>query len=379
MKIPFNKNKFTFEDKKKIEKCLEEGFISSDGKYTELVCLQINELLNSKNILMTTSGTHALEIAALLANIKENDEVIMPSYSFPSTANAVLLRGGKPIFVDIELSTLSISLDLIKKRLTKDTKAIIPVHYGGISCDMDKLLTLSKEENIYIIEDSAQAFLSKYKNKFLGTLGNFGCYSFHGTKNIVSGEGGAILINDKKFLDRAECIIQKGTNRKSFIDGLVDKYTWVDLGSSYAPSDLLMCLLYTQLEKIMEYTKNRNLIFNVYNKYFERIVDGNKVISKITIPEYNECNYHLYYIILSSEELRNKVIHELSKKNIDARFHFMPLHLSKMGKKLGYKQGDFPITEIVANGLLRLPIYNTMSIAEAEYVAESVLKIIAQI
>lgn len=381
MKIPFNKNKFEKEDINIILESLNTGDIGSNGKYTKEVNKILSKTFNGSKVSLLTSCTHALETAMILLHIKEGDEVIIPSYSFPSTANAVLLRGGKPVFIDIESKNLNIDISKIEEKINSKTKAIIPVHYAGIPCDMDKLIELAKKHNIFVIEDAAQSYGTKYKDILTGTLGDFGCFSFHSTKNYVAGEGGALVqnIKNKEIYERTDIIIQKGTNRKKFLEGQIDKYTWVDIGSSYAPSDLLMAVLYTQLLKFEKIKTQRKMIFNIYNENIKPTIDGNKIISSVTIPRYCEYNYHMFYIVLKSEKIRNYLIKKLKEKNINAYFHFMPLHSSNMGRKLGCKINDCPVTENTSRTVLRLPIYNGMAKEEALYTVENLLEIVKEI
>lgn len=379
MIIPFNKIHYTGNEREYIEDALKNECISGDQKYTEIVQRLLKDKVCANNILMTTSATHALEISALLIELNEGDEVIMPSYTFPSTANAVMLRGAKPVFAEIREDTLNIDPADIESKITNRTKAIIPVHYAGISCDMDLIMKLSRKYNLHVIEDAAQGVNAKYKNKYLGTIGDFGCYSFHSTKNYVSGEGGAILINlcESKIIDRSEVLRQKGTNRKKFLSGEVDKYSWTDIGSSYTPSDILMALLYAQLEDMENTTKKRKYLFEYYSKALTKYVNLGKIKYISSIPDYCKSNYHIFYIIFEDEIIRDSVIHKLKEKDISAFTHFVPLHQSYMGRKLGYNEGDFKITESAAKGIVRLPLYTDMTDSEIEYVIsnlESILK-----
>lgn len=380
MKIPFDKNVFEQEDIKIIMDSLNSGDIGSSGKYTKKVNIILSKLFNHSKVSLTTSCTHALETSMMLLNVKERDEVIMPSYSFPSTANAAILRGAKPIFVDIERENLNIDISKIEEKINNKTKAIIPVHYAGIPCNMDKLIQIAKDNNIFVVEDAAQSLGVKYKGKYAGSLGDFGCFSFHSTKNYVSGEGGALIqnIDDEEIYDKTNIIIQKGTNRKRFLEGKVDKYTWVDIGSSYGPSDLLMAVLYTQLLKLENINKQRKIIFDIYYDNLKAYVDDSKIVSCIKIPDYCEYNYHMFYIILESEKTRNLLMNKLKERNINAYFHFMPLHTSSMGRKIG-SSIQCPITEEISKTILRLPIYNSMTKEEALYTVENLLGIIKKI
>jgi len=381
MKIPFNKTYYEGRELSYIEDAMKRESISGDGYYTKLVASALEKKFIADKILMTTSGTHALEMAAILIDIKPGDEVIMPSFTFPSTANAIMLRGGVPVFAEIERRTLNIDPIDIKSKITDRTKAILPVHYGGISCNMDKILGMATENNLFVIEDAAQAVNAKYKNKFLGTLGHIGCYSFHGTKNYVSGEGGAVAINSNNtdLIKRAEIIRQKGTNRNEFLRGEVDKYSWVDIGSSYVPSDILMAMLYAQIQNLDEIKAKRKVINDYYNKSITKYIQSGIIEKSTYIPSECESNYHLFYLIFESEKIRDKVICKLRESEIYAFTHFMPLHCSKKGRSLGYNIGDLPITEKVSNCLLRLPMYTEMSVEEMNYVIITLIQILEEI
>ncbi|WP_291632641.1 dTDP-4-amino-4,6-dideoxygalactose transaminase [Clostridium sp.] len=381
MNIPFNKIYYQGKELSYIKDSMERGSISGDGYYSQLVTTFLQEKFSINKILMTTSATHALEMAAILIDIKPGDEVIMPSFTFPSTANAIMLRGGVPVFAEIEQDTLNIDPIDIKRKITDRTKAILPVHYGGVSCDMDKIMKIATKNNLFVIEDAAQAVNSKYKNRFLGTIGHIGCYSFHSTKNYVSGEGGAIAINSNNvdLIKRAEIIRQKGTNRDEFLRGEVDKYSWVDVGSSYVPSDILMAVLYAQVHDLDEIKEKRKAINDYYNKSITEYI-GKGIIEKSTyIPSECESNYHLFYLIFKDKKIRDNVICMLRQKEIYATTHFMPLHSSKKGLELGYNIDDFPITEKVSNCLLRLPMYTAMSVEEIKYIVEMLVQILGEI
>lgn len=369
-KVPFNKPSLAGNEFKYIEDDISHMHISGDGKYTKLCNEFLEKQFNAKKVLLTTSCTHALEMAAILLDIKDGDEVIMPSYTFVSTANAFVLRGAKPVFVDIRLDTKNIDENLIEEKITKRTKAIVPVHYAGVACEMDKIMSLAKKYNLYVIEDAAQGVNAKYKNKYLGTIGDIGCYSFHETKNYICGEGGAIVINNEKFIERAEIIREKGTNRSKFFRGEVDKYTWVDIGSSFLPSDLLAAFLLAQLENMDKISSRRKEIYEKYYTSF-KMLEFQGIIQLPLVP--NDCisNYHMFYILFNSEKDRDKSINYLKDKEIGAIFHYIPLHSSPMGYKLGYRKGDFIITENVSSQLLRLPFYNKITDDEQNYVIES--------
>jgi len=377
MQVQFNKPYITGKEIVYINECINTGIIRGDGEFTKKVTELLQETMKSNKILLTTSCTHALELAVLETNIGPGDEVILPSYTFVSTANPIVLRGAKIVFADIELETLNIDLDDVERKITPKTKAIIPVHYAGVSCDMDRLLRIAKEKNIIVIEDAAQAVYSKYKDKYLGTIGDFGCFSFHETKNYVCGEGGAISINleDQNMVENAEIIREKGTNRSKFFRGQVDKYTWVNYGSSYLPSDLLAAFLLAQLEeRDTIYTKRKE----IYEYYYKNLIDLEKQgkLRMPRIPEFCTSNYHMFYVLCNSENERDYLMSELKKKGISSVFHYLPLHSSPFGNKLGCKTGDLPVTERVGATLLRLPMFADLSKEQLDYVIESIKSII---
>ena len=372
--IYFTKPSITDLEERYIMDALDTHKICGDGKYTKKCNEWFKENCNISNFLLTTSGSHSLDLAAILAGLKNDDEVIVPSYTFVSTANAFMLRGAKPVFVDIDEKTMNIDANLIEEKITPKTKAIFPVHYAGVSCDMDKIMQIAKKYNLQVIEDAAQGVLAYYKGKPLGTIGDYGCFSFHETKNYCMGEGGGIVVKDDNKFKEAEIVREKGTNRSQFIRGTVDKYTWHEVGSSFLPSDILAALLLAQLERSEEIMQKRMHIWNTYNEAFLELEKQGKLIRPY-IPEYAKHNAHMYYIILPTEEIRNKVMDKLKQKEISSVFHYIPLHTSPMGLKLGYKQGDLPKTEEYSARLLRLPLYADMSEEEIEKVCKS-LKII---
>ena len=373
--IPFTKISITDVEKKYINEALINNKICGDGVFTKKCNEWFKENCNISNFLLTTSGTHSLELAALLAELKEGDEVILPSYTFVSTADAILLRGAKPVFVDIDKKTLNIDEDLIEKKITKKTRAIFVVHYADVACNMDKVMEIAQKHKVIVVEDAAQGVLAYYKDKPLGTIGDYGCYSFHETKNYVMGEGGAIIVKDDKQFERAEIIREKGTNRSQFIRGNVDKYTWHEVGSSYLPSDILAALLYGQLTRANEIMEKRMRIWNHYNEAFKELEKQGKLVRPY-IPEYAKHNAHMYYIILPTEQKRNELIEKLKENEISAVFHYIPLHTSPMGARLGCKKGDLPVTEEYSGRLLRLPLYADMTEAENNYVINKIRKML---
>ena len=321
----------------------------------------------AKKVLLTTSGTHALDMAAILLDLKEGDEIIVPSYTFPSTANAFILRGAIPKFVDIREDNFNINEQLIEKNITKKTKAIFLVHYAGVACKMETIKKIAKKHKLFIVEDAAQAIDSKYKNKFLGTIGDFGIFSFHETKNLSCGEGGALLINNPKFIERAEIIREKGTDRSKFFRGEVNKYGWVDVGSSYLPSEITAAILYAQLESIDKIQKKRK---KIHEYYYRNLMDLKK--RKLFNLPVSAGNYHMFYLLLPSEKKRNDLMAYLKSNGILAVFHYLPLHSSKMGKKFGYKKSNLPITENLSKRILRLPLYYSLSKKELDYVIDKI-------
>lgn len=375
MVIDFNRPFYTGNEMEYMKKAMETNKISGDGIYTKKVNKYIQDEFGAKKALLVTSGSSALDMAALLIDLKPGDEVIMPSYTFVSTANAVALRGAKVVFADVDKKTMNIDPQDIEKKITSKTKAIFPVHYAGVACDMDKIMKIARKYNLKVVEDAAQAVDSKYKNKYLGTIGDIGCYSFHETKNVVCGEGGALLINDPKLFERAEIIREKGTNRSKFYRGEVDKYSWVDIGSSYLPSDILAAFLYAQFEKKDLIKSLRAKIFNYYYDNLKPLQEKG-LIQLPFVPEDCDINYHMFYIILETEEKRNYVMRELKKLGIQAVFHYVPLHTSEVGLKIGCKKGDLPITEEYSARLLRLPMFADLTQNEQKYIIDKLKKLL---
>jgi dTDP-4-amino-4,6-dideoxygalactose transaminase len=352
--------------------------LSGNGPFTKKCQAWFEEHLNCPKAFLTTSCTAALEMAAILLDIQPGDEVIMPSYTFVSTANAFVLRGGVPVFVDIRPDTLNIDEKLIESAITAKTKAIVPVHYAGLGCEMEEIIAISDTYNLFIIEDAAQALLSTYKGRFLGNIGHFGCLSFHETKNIISGEGGALLINDKRFLKRAEIIWEKGTNRSQFFRGQLDKYTWVDIGSSFLPGELVSAFLYAQIEQAKEIIEDRTRIFDRYNSLL-RHLEEKGVIRLPIVDERCTCNGHIFYIITQSIRQRSQLIDYLKKRGIIAVFHYVPLHSSPAGKRYGRTSGDMHVTNRISDTLVRLPLYYGMSDENVDTVVEAVEKFYSKI
>lgn len=356
---------------KNIKHTLNSGFISGNGPYTKKCEELLQNVLGTLRVLLTTSCTHALEMAALLLDIQNGDEVILPSFTFVSTANAFVLRGAHPIFVDIRPDTLNLDESQLEGKITERTRAIIPVHYAGIGCDMETIMNIAEKYGISVIEDNAHGLFGKYQLKFLGTLGRLSATSFHATKNFTCGEGGALFINDPKYIERAEIIREKGTNKDQFIRGEVDRYTWIDIGSSYLLSDILAAFLYAQLENRERIVRSLRRVWEFYHLHFIEWADENGVRLP-TVPPHCNPSFHLYYIILPSTEHRCRLMEYLSEYNINTAFHYLPLHLSQMGQKWGYKANDYPVTENVSGRLLRLPFYKDLSQQEQEQIVKLV-------
>ncbi|OGK24576.1 dTDP-4-amino-4,6-dideoxygalactose transaminase [Candidatus Roizmanbacteria bacterium RIFCSPLOWO2_01_FULL_37_12] len=371
MNVQFHKPYFSGNELKYITDIFKRGLsITGDGYYTAKATEWLEKKLAINKVLLTTSCTSALEMAVRILKLNPGDEVILPSFTFTSTANAVLLNSGLKIrFADIQTDTLNIEPDDIAAKINKKTKALIIMHYAGVSCDMDRILKIAKDNKLGIIEDAAQAIGAKYKDKFLGTLGDFGCFSFHETKNITSGEGGALCINIKNLnlQEEAEVMREKGTNRTKFIRGEIEKYTWVNTGSSYLPSDLLAAVLFAQLENMDKIQSRRMRIYDFYKKNLSRF-EKKGYVKLPVIPEYAKHNAHTFFLLFNKKTERNFVLSFLKQNGVDARFHYIPLHLSPMGKKLGYKLGDLPLTEKMSETLLRLPLYAGMKGEEVKYV-----------
>lgn len=375
--IDFNKPYITEEDYNYIQDALMSKKVCGDGKYTKLVTQWFSDH-GVENLLLTTSGSSALDMSAILCNLNPGDEVILPSYTFVSTANAFLLQNAKIVFAEVDPRTMNIDLEDVKRKITSKTKVICPVHYAGTSCDMNELLNIAKESNIKIIEDAAQGVGSTYKGMPLGTIGDFGCYSFHETKNYAMGEGGAIISKNKEDLIRAEIVREKGTDRSLFMRGEVDKYTWRDIGSSFLPSELPVALLYSQL---MKFDEIMNLRMNIWNKYHSGLKDleDEGLLVRSFVPEYNQHNAHMYYVILPTGEIRDKLLKYLKENEIQAVFHYIPLHSSPMGQKLGYKAEDLPITEEYSARLLRLPMYAGLEEEKVEHIIDKIHKFFKEV
>jgi len=355
-KIPFNLPYLTGKELHNIAQAHTLGQLAGDGSFTKQCHQWLEASIGTKKALLTHSCTASLEMAALLADIQPGDEVIMPSYTFVSTANAFVLRGGVPVFVDIREDTLNLDERRIEAAITPKTKAIVPVHYAGVACEMDAILEIAQAHKLWVIEDAAQGILSTYKSKPLGALGHPGCLSFHETKNVISGEGGALLVNEEDWVQRAEVIREKGTNRSQFFRGQVDKYTWVEVGSSYLPGEIIAAFLWAQLQEAEVITQQRLEIWNAYHQVFGQL-EAQERLRRPIIPEHCQHNGHLYYLLLRDLQDRTQFIETLKDQGINCVFHYVPLHSSPAGKKYGRVSGCLSVTDIVSERLVRMPMW----------------------
>lgn len=371
-RIPFNRPYIAGKELYYIAQAvIENNRLSGDGPFTHSCQEWLESTLGAHKALLTHSCTAALEMGALLCGIRPGDEVIMPSFTFVSTANAFVLRGGVPVFVDIHEQTLNIDEQLVQEAVTSKTKAVVPVHYAGTPCDMETLLGIAKAHGLRVIEDAAQGHLSTYKQKYLGTIGDLGCLSFHETKNLISGEGGALLINDPELVQRAEIIWEKGTNRKRFFRGEVDKYTWVDIGSSFLPSDIMAAFLFAQLEMAEGIIAARRRLFHMYMQRLARLEEKG-CLQLPAIDAQGVCNGHIMYVIADSLQQRTRLTEHLQKQNIKAVFHYVPLHSSPMGQAYCRRHGELKVTNNISDRLLRLPLYYEMQDEELEQVVQAI-------
>lgn len=372
-KIDFNRPSMVGHELDYIAQAVEAGQISGDGVFTRRCHQQLENILGAPKVLLTTSCTHALELSALLLRVQPGDEVIVPDFTFVSTINAFVLRGCKPVFVDIRPDTLNLDEDLLERAVSPKTKVILPVHYAGVACEMDQINAIAADRHIPVVEDNAHGLFGKYKNRNLGTLGCMATQSFHETKNIMCGEGGALVINDPVFIEEAEIIREKGTDRSRFFRGQVDKYSWVDLGSSYLPSDILAAFLFAQLENWQKIQERRKEIWEFYAENLGSWAERSGVRLPV-VPAECEQPYHMFYMLLPNLEKRQALIAHLKESGIHSVFHYLPLHLSTMGQKWGGRVGDCPVTERVSDQLLRLPFYYSLSQADQERVVEEIKK-----
>jgi dTDP-4-amino-4,6-dideoxygalactose transaminase len=360
IRIPFNKPFVAGKELYYIAQAVTFGQLAGDGFFTQSCCQLLEQRFGIHRVLLTPSCTAALEMAAMLCDLGPDDEVILPSYTFVSTANAVVRLGAKPVFVDIRPDTLNLDDALVEEAITPRTKAIFPVHYAGIGCEMDRLLAIAAKYNLKVVEDAAQGVNAFYNGRALGSIGHLGAYSFHETKNYICGEGGALCLNSPELVERAEIIRDKGTNRRQFFRGQVDKYTWVDVGSSYVPSEICSAFLYAQLEMLDAISERRQRIYQFYHQHLKPLEEEG-LLRLPYLPPHCGSNYHLFYILLPDTQARNALMEHLKQNGIFAVFHYIPLHASPMGKKFGYRDGDLPITENLSARLLRLPMYYEIS------------------
>lgn len=367
--IPFNRPSLAGREFEYMQEAIANWHISGDGTFTKKCNALLEEALGVPKALLTTSCTHALEMAALLLEIEPGDEVILPSFTFVTTANAFVLRGAKPVFADIRPDTLNIDETQVEGLITPRTRAIVVMHYAGVGCEMDRICQVADGHNIPIVEDNAHGFFGKYKGRSLGTFGSLASLSFHETKNFTCGEGGALLINDLRYGERAEIIREKGTDRSRFFRGQVDKYTWVDLGSSYLPSDILAAFLYAQLEAREQIQAIRRRVWEYYYDHLQEWAEDQGVQLPV-VPSHCEQPYHLFHLLLPSLEQRQAFLAHLRTHDVSSVFHYLPLHLSEMGKRFGGKAGDCPVTEDVADHLARLPFHNSLTEADQERVVD---------
>jgi dTDP-4-amino-4,6-dideoxygalactose transaminase len=370
-RIPFNRSSLVGREQQYISQAMTIGQIAGDQTFSKRCQAFLEQVLGAPKALLTTSCTHALEMSALLLNIQPGDEVIVPSFTFVSTVNAFVLRGARPVFIDSRPDTLNLDECKLEALITPRTKAIVVVHYAGVACEMDAIFAIADQRAIPVVEDNAHGLFAKYKGRHLGTLGRLATLSFHETKNFTCGEGGALLINDQSLVERAEIIREKGTNRSRFFRKQVDKYTWVDIGSSYVMSDVLAAFLYGQLEAWEQIQRKRRA---VWERYHANLVDWARSwgVRTPVVPPECEQSYHMYYIVLPSLDARCRLIDHLAERGILSVFHFLPLHLSEMGLRFGGRPGDCPVAEDVSDRLLRLPFYNELSQADQDLVIEAI-------
>ncbi|HPE70436.1 MAG TPA: dTDP-4-amino-4,6-dideoxygalactose transaminase [Thermotogota bacterium] len=364
--IPFNRQNLFGEELEYIRDAFSSGKVSGDGKYTRLCSAFMEKRFGVPKVLLTTSGSHALELAALLLDLHPGDEVIMPSFTFVSTANAVVLRGAKPVFCDIRGEDLNMDVSLLEGLLTPRTRALFPVHYAGVACDMEGIMEVAAKNNLFVVEDAAQGLDASYKGRPLGTIGHLGCFSFHETKNVSMGEGGALLVNDPSIVERAEIIREKGTNRAKFFRGEVDKYTWVEVGSSFLPSEINAAVLWCQMEHLEEIQERRMAIFEAYSVGLEPL-EKKGFLRLPAFPEYAGHNAHMFYVLLPSERERDGLMDFLKAHGVLAVFHYVPLHQSPFFRK-GFGEVRLPETEQLSGRLLRLPLFFSLSDQEVQEV-----------
>jgi dTDP-4-amino-4,6-dideoxygalactose transaminase len=369
-RIPFNKPFLVGRELDYIARAVALGNLAGDGQFTKSCCRLLEQHLSTPRVMLTPSCTAALEMAALLCDLEPGDEVILPSFTFVSTASAFVRAGARPVFVDIRRDTLNLDENLIEAAITEHTKVIVPVHYAGVACEMDRILSIAHAHRLMVVEDAAQAVNSFFRGKALGSIGDLGCFSFHETKNFISGEGGALCVNRPNLVERAEILRDKGTNRQKFFRGQVDKYTWVDLGSAYVPCEMVGAFLFGQLEMMQTISERRRQIYEFYQQSFEPLaLDG--IMQLPYVPAECTSNFHLFYLLMRDAATRDGLLAHLTSRGIGAVFHYVPLHSSPMGKKLGCDSRELPVTDWASACLIRLPFYYTITPDEqAEVVRE---------
>lgn len=370
-RIPFNKASLLGNELHYVSEAIAGGWIAGDGPFTRRCEQFLQRELEAPRVLLTTSCTHALEMAAILLEIGEGDEVVLPSFAFTSCVNAFVLRGARPVFVDVRADTLNLDERLVADALSPRTKAIVPIHYAGVACEMDDILRVAAGHGVAVVEDNAHGLFGRYRGRYLGTFGALGTQSFHETKNFTCGEGGALVVNDPTLVERAEIVREKGTNRSRFFRGLVDKYTWVDVGSSYVPSDMLAAFLLAQLEQRAAVEEARQRIHRSYHEGLAAWA-ARSGVTLPAIPPHAESTFHLFHLVLPTVEARDGLARHLRERDVLAVFHYLPLHLSEMGRRFGGRPGDCPVAEAVADRLLRLPVYAALSNAEQARVIAAV-------
>jgi dTDP-4-amino-4,6-dideoxygalactose transaminase len=373
MKIDFNRPFATGKEFEYIRSAITTAHLSGNGQFTKKCQAWLEQQMQSRKALLTHSCTAALEMAAILADIKPGDEVIMPSFTFVSTANAFVLRGGVPVFVDIRPDTLNLDETKIEAAITPKTRAIAPVHYAGVGCEMDTIMDIASRHKLIVIEDAAQCILSNYKGRPLGSIGHLGALSFHETKNIISGEGGALLVNDERFIQRAEIIWEKGTNRSQFFRGQVDKYTWVDIGSSFLPSEILAAFLWAQIEDVGSITQRRVAIWNRYHAKFA-VAEKQGLFQRPVIPKDCSNNAHMYYLLSRDHAMQMRILEGLKAGGIQAVFHYIPLHSAPAGRKYGRVDGSMQVTDKTSETLVRLPMWVGLKDKDVDVIASSVIE-----
>jgi dTDP-4-amino-4,6-dideoxygalactose transaminase len=370
-RIPFNKPFLVGRELDSIAQAVALGNLAGDGRFTQSCCRLLEQRLGINRVLLTPSCTAALEMAALLCDLEPGDEVILPSFTFVSTASAFVRAGARPVFVDIRADTLNLDEKLIEAAVNERTKVIVPVHYAGVACEMDRIREIARAHRLLVVEDAAQAVNSFYRGKAIGSLGDVGCYSFHETKNFISGEGGALCVNRPDLVERAEILRDKGTNRQKFFRGQVDKYTWVDVGSAYVPSELVGAFLFGQLEMMQAISDRRRQIYEYYQQSLQPLADEG-LVRLPTVPEGCTQNFHLFYLLTRDAKTRDGLLAHLNSRGIGAVFHYVPLHSSPMGRKLGCDARPLPVTDAVSACLIRLPFYYTITADEQADVVREV-------